>query len=183
MDERRVDKLVARAADGDPYAFGALYDLFADRVYAYVRARIGDGPDAEDVTETVFVKAYEAIGGYDRRGIPFGAWMFRIARNAVVDWVRRRDRAPETAELTEDAGRHDAPRVDDEVLRRLDAERVRECVRRLTDEQAEVVTLRFLWGMSVRETAQTCGRTDGAVKALQHRALRNLARMLAEESG
>lgn len=181
MDERSIDKLVARAVDGDTRAFGRLYDLYADRVHAYVRARAGDGPDAEDLTVTVFLKAYEAIGAYDRRGVPFGAWLFRIAHNAVVDWARSKRRSPEVVDLA-DAGMEQSPDmpVDDEVLRQAEAGRVRECVRRLPDDQAEVVTLRFLWELSLKETASLMERSEGAVKALQHRALRNLSVMLTE---
>lgn len=181
MDERYVDRLVARASRGDAGAFGALYDAYADRVYAYVVARVRHHHDAEDVTVTVFLKAWEAIPSYDRRGLPFGAWLFRIARNAVIDHVRRRARAPAIAEVVEAEGLAAPDRVDEEVLIRAEASRMRECVSRLGDEQAEVIVLRFFWGYDIAHTARATGRTEGAVKALQHRAVRNLAKMLREE--
>ncbi|MBE0476907.1 MAG: sigma-70 family RNA polymerase sigma factor [Coriobacteriia bacterium] len=174
-------RLVRRAGRGDAEAFGALYDLYADRVYGYCKARVGDHHDAEDLTEAVFLQAYEAIGTYSDRGLPFGAWLFRIAHNAVVDALRRRARRPyETAAELPECG--DAvPDPEDSVLRAAEADRVRACVARLTDEQAAVVTLRHLWGFDVSETARVLGKTEGAVKALQHRALRALAGMLRQE--
>lgn len=179
-DDRYVDKLVRRAVRGDAEAFGGLYDAFADRVYSFVRARIGDYHESEDITETVFLKAFEAITAYDRRGLPFGAWLFRIARNATVDALRKRGRTPEPEEDVEPLLDPDPVRIDEHVASRVDGEVVLRCVRELTEDQAAVIACRFYWDMDIRETARTLGRTEGAVKALQHRAMRNLARMLEE---
>lgn len=179
-DDRHIDRLVRRAVRGDAEAFGRIYDIYVDRVYAFVRARIGDHHDAEDVTETVFLKAYSAITSYDRRGLPFGAWLFRIARNATVDHLRRSGRVPEPVE---DVEVHTEPApimVDEQVAARVDAERVREYVRRLTEDQAAVIACRFFWDMDIQQTARALDRTPGAVKALQHRAMNALAAMLEE---
>lgn len=181
MTDRHIERLVAKAVLGDTRAFGRLYDVYADRVYGFVRLRVFDARDAEDLTEAVFLKAWRALPGYRREGLPFSAWLFRIARNACVDEYRRSSRDPVLAAEAEAADVADAADVDAEVLRRIDAERVREALARLTDEQSAVVTMRFLWGMALKETAVAMGRTEGAVKALQHRALRTLARMLVEE--
>ncbi len=181
MDSRHVDKLVSRAVQGDTWAFGRLYDLFADRIYGFVLVRVRDHHDAEDLTETVFLKAWKAVGSYDQRGLPFEAWLFRIARNVVIDEVRKRRRSPATEEIEEAQDLASDIRVDVEAIRSVEAVRVRECVACLGDEQAEVVVLRFFWDLDVASTAEAMGRTPGAVKALQHRAMRNLARMLREE--
>lgn len=181
VDDRHVDKLVSRASQGDSGAFGRLYDLFADRIYGFALLRIHDHHDAEDLTETVFLKAWKAIGSYDLRGLPFEAWLFRIARNAIIDEVRKRRRSPETEELAQAECLPGDRLADVEALRGIEGERVRGCVARLGDEQAEVVVLRFFWDLDVAATADAMGRTAGAVKALQHRAMRNLARMLREE--
>jgi RNA polymerase sigma-70 factor (ECF subfamily) len=182
MTDRTVDRLVSKAARGDARASARLYDEYADRVYGFVRSRVADVRDAEELTETVFLKAWQALPSYERRGLPFSAWLFRIARNALVDGHRRASRDPVFAEEAEAESLASAERIDDEVLRRLDAERVREAVASLTEEQSAVVTMRFLWGLSLRDAAAVMERTEGAVKALQHRALRTLARRLAEES-
>lgn len=182
IDDTYIDRLVRRAIRGDVDAFGGIYDAYADRVYSFVNARLRNPQDAEDVTSVVFIKAFEAIGSYDRRGLPFGAWLFRIARNATIDHQRRAGKAPEPVETIEDNAPTDAVLLEDEVAARVDGEAIRACVSRLTDEQAAVVACRFFFDLDVRETARTLGRTEGAIKALQHRALKSLGRML-EESG
>ena len=180
VDDRHIDRLVRRAVRGDVEAFGRIYDAYADRVYAFVRARVGDPHDAEDVTEIVFLNAFKAISSFDRRGLPFGAWLFRIARNATVDHLRRSGRVPEPVEDVEVHTEPDPVLVDEVVARHVDMQFVRDAVGRLTDEQAAVITCRFFWDMDIAQTAATLGRTTGAVKALQHRALRAMARMLEE---
>lgn len=181
--DRHIDRLVTRSVAGDTRAFGRLYDEYADRVFAFVRGRVTCVEDAEDLTAMVFLKAWEAIGAYDDRGLPFGAWLFRIARNAVIDSYRRAGRAPEC--LPED----EAPDVvdgsipvDERVLVRLQVEQVRATMERLTEEQRCVLMLRFVWGFDLAESAHALGKSEGAVKALQHRATRSLARLLAEEN-
>ena len=173
-------RLVRRASHGDADAFGELYDMYADRVYGYCKARVGSVHDAEDLTETVFLRAYEAIGSYKDRGLPFGAWLFRIAHNVVVDHARRRARRPDEPGEIPELG-DDAPGPEESALVGCDAERVRACLTRLTEEQAAVITMRFLWDFDISETARVLGKSDGAVKALQHRALRSLARMLSDD--
>ncbi|MDI6900875.1 MAG: sigma-70 family RNA polymerase sigma factor [Anaerosomatales bacterium] len=179
MTERHVDKLVARAAAGDAKAFGRLYDLYAERVYAFVRGRVGDVHEAEDLTATVFVKAWEAIGSYRVRGLPFGAWLFRIARNAIIDAYRRSARTQEVP-VEELGDATDEQPLDEAVIARVDAEVVRDALARLTEEQQSVIQLRFVWDMSIAETAVALGKSEGAIKAMQHRALRAMARHLSE---
>lgn len=181
MDERDIDRLVKRAVRGDAEAFGRLFDIYGDRVYAFALARVRDHHDAEDLTEIVFMKAYEAISSYDRRGLPFGAWLFRIARNTVIDRARHVARVPEFAEYAEAEALAGDESTDEEVLRKAGATRIRECVSALEEAQAACVALRFFWGLDVAETARAMDKTPGAIKALQHRAIRNLARMLREE--
>lgn len=183
LDDRHVDKLVRRAVRGDAEAFGRIYDLYVDKVYAFVRARVGNTHDAEDITETVFLKALTAITSYDRRGLPFGAWLFRIARNATVDHLRRAGRMPEPVEDVEIHTEPSPVMVDELVAARVDAQKVRALVERLTEDQAAVVVCRFFWDMDIRQTATALDRTPGAVKALQHRAIGALAAMLEELNG
>ncbi len=180
ISDRNVDRLVRKAVRGDVEAFGHIYDLHVDRVYSFIRSRVRDAHDAEDITETVFLKAFEAIGSYDRRGLPFAAWLFRIARNATIDFVRRSARTPD---VVEDIGEHTGPAPDDvefQVSSHLDAEQLWSAVTRLTEEQAAVIGCRFYWDMDIRTTARVLDRTEGAIKALQHRALRSLAKLLEE---
>lgn len=181
LDPRRTARLVQRARKGDANAFGRLYDEHVDRVYAFVRSRMGSTHDAEDVTATVFLKAWESIPTYDDRGLPFSAWLFRIARNAAVDVHRRSARLPIPVEELASEDTVDGP--DDSVIARVDTERLRRAVESLTEEQASVIALRFWWDMSLKETANALGKNENAVKALQHRATRTLARLLQEDGG
>ena len=179
MSERTLTRDIARARTGDAGAFGRLYDEYAGRVYAFVRSRTHSSQDAEDVTATVFMKAFEALPAYDDRGLPFSAWLFRIARNAIVDEHRRSGRVPTPVE---DVGEPGEPVSGPEqaAIVSADGARVRAAVRKLTEEQASVIALRFWWDMSIAETAEALGRNEGAIKALQHRATRSLARLLEE---
>lgn len=179
-DPRNAARLIDRARKGDVGAFGRLYDEYADRVYAFVRTRTASAQDAEDVTATVFLKAWQSMPSYDDRGLPFSAWLFRIARNAVVDDHRRSVRVPVPVEdptSGETIDGHEAA-----VIAKVDTERLRQAVRELTEEQSTVIALRFWWDMSLKETADALGKNENAVKALQHRAIRTLARMLKEDS-
>lgn len=182
MSDRHVDKLIARARQGDATAFGRLYDLYVDRVYAYTRSRVGSVQDAEDLTEVAFMKAWEAMASYDDRGLPFTAWLFRIVRNAVIDRHRKSERQPESVDLVAAANVPSADAVEDQVLCRLDGETIRAAMRDLTDEQSAVLAMRFIWDMSLREVADAMGKTEGAVKALQHRAVRALAVQLGRKN-
>jgi len=178
MSERHIDRLVKRAIRGDTEAFGVLYDLHVNRVYTFVLSRVGDVHEAEDITETTFVKAFEGIRTYRRRGLPFGAWLFRVARNATIDHVRKSARIPDPMDTT-DVELADTQRpFDESVIASVDGERVREAVRALTEDQAAVIACRFFWDMDIRQTARAVGKTEGAVKALQHRAMESLARLL-----
>ena len=168
-----------RARKGDVVVYGHLYDEYADRVYAFVRTRTRSVHDAEDVTATVFLKAWESIRLDDDRGLPFSAWLFRIARNASID---EHGAAPRTPIPTRTHGRRRAVEAPDEaVIAKVDTEKLRQAVRMLTEEQTSVIVLRFWWDLSLKETAEALGKNENAVKALQHRATRTLARMLQED--
>ena len=176
MDAETIDRLVAEAQAGNRDAFGQIFDEYHQPIYRFVVSRVGRPSDAEDLTQLIFVKALEALPRYTARGIPFGGWLFRLARNAVIDHVRtRRDHLELTAEIqrpTEDAGPEAtaALRQDlDAVARALDA---------LTDEQREVIQLRFFAGLSAREAAEAMGKQEGTIRGLQFRAIASLRREL-----
>lgn len=178
--QSKLTRLVHRAQRGDVGAFGKLYDVYADQVYGFARSRGCSAHDAEDVTACVFLKAWESIGGYEERGLPFSAWLFRITRNAVIDAYRRNSRLPtpvEQLELDEEV----LLTPEDAVVAQADAEQVREAVRELTDEQAAVIALRYWWDLSLKETAEALGKNENAIKALQHRATNTLARLLQKD--
>lgn len=171
--------LVQLAQGGDALAFGELYERYFDRIYGYVAFRVVDQTAAEDVAEQVFVRALEGLASFQWRGVPFVAWLFRIARNQVVDHCRERVRRP-TVPLEEAvlvAGREPSPESAYED--RLTQEELRQAISRLTDAQQLVIALKFTSGLSNAEVAGVLNKTEGAVKALQHSALASLRQKLA----
>ncbi|MBI3978592.1 MAG: sigma-70 family RNA polymerase sigma factor [Chloroflexi bacterium] len=170
------ERLVRQTQEGDPEAFGALYEQYFGRIYRYAAFKLGDPPEAEDVTEQVFLRALESIGKYEHRGLPFSAWLFRIAANLVVDVVRRRQRRPAVPLDDTIVSWFPDPAVTVELA--LDVEAVAVAYRQLTDLQQQVIGFRFVAGLSVAETAAALGRTEGAIKAAQHGALASLQRRL-----
>jgi RNA polymerase sigma-70 factor (ECF subfamily) len=168
--------LVQRAAAGDREAFAELYDRFVGKIYRYIYYKVGSKTDAEDLTAQVFLKACEAIGGYQWTGRPFEAWLYRIAHNAVADHFRTRH---EALPLHAAAGvRASKESLEELAQRHLNAEALRRVLPQLTDDQQEVVILRFLEEYSVKEIAQIMDRQPGAVRTLQHRALARLCQVL-----
>jgi RNA polymerase sigma-70 factor (ECF subfamily) len=173
--------LVEAAQQGDVDAFGQLYDRYVDVVHRYAFARLGDRTLAEDVTSETFLRALRRIGTLSYRGRDVGAWFVTIARNLVLDHVksgRNRYEVVSGDPLEPELGTEGPEPA---VLRRLSAEELLRCVRQLPPDQQECVVLRFLQSMSVAETATAMDRNAGAVKALQHRALRRLATLLPED--
>jgi RNA polymerase sigma-70 factor (ECF subfamily) len=179
MDDETLDRLVAEAQRGNPEAFGRIFDAYAGPIHRFIASRVNRPSDAEDLTQLVFVKALEALPRYEARGIPFGGWLFRLARNAIIDQVRtRRDHLSLVAAVTratEDAGPEAVAALRD------DLDRVARALADLTDDQREVIELRFFAGLSVHETADAMGRQDGTVRGLQFRALAALRRSLGIE--
>jgi RNA polymerase sigma-70 factor, ECF subfamily len=176
LDDAAIDRLVEAAKTGDVWAFGAIFDHFHAPVYRYVVSRVHRPTDAEDLTQLVFVKALEALPRYEARGVPFGGWLFRLARNAVIDFVRTRhehaDLDAATAHPAVDAG------PDEVAIARHDLDAVAAALSALTDEQREAIALRFFAGLSAREAADVMGKQEGTVRGLQFRAIAALRRQL-----
>ncbi|WP_037602258.1 ECF subfamily RNA polymerase sigma factor, BldN family [Streptacidiphilus rugosus] len=174
--------LVERAQDGDGEAFGQLYDHYADTVYRYIYYRVGGKATAEDLTSETFLRALRRIGTFTWQGRDFGAWLVTIARNLVADHFKSsRFRLEVTTGEMLDSNQVE-PSPEDSVLERLSNAALLEAVRRLNPQQQECVTLRFLQGLSVAETARVMGKNEGAIKTLQYRAVRTLARLLPSDA-
>jgi RNA polymerase sigma-70 factor (ECF subfamily) len=175
-DDEAIDRLVEAAQGGDPDAFGALFDRYYVPVFRFVASRVNRPSDAEDLAQLVFVKALEALPRYEARGVPFGGWLFRLARNVVIDHVRtRREHATldvVVEQSTEDAG------PDDLAVLRQEMDSVAHAMRRLTPEQREAIELRFFAGLSAKEAAAAMGKQEGTVRGLQFRAIAALRRDL-----
>jgi RNA polymerase sigma-70 factor (ECF subfamily) len=170
--------LVWQAQDGSADAFGELYRIYRDTVFRYVRYRVATREVAEDLTSETFVRALRRISTFSWQGRDLGAWLVTIARNLLADHFKssRHRMEVSTGEMLDSDELADGPESD--VLARLEHEAIRQAVTRLNDPQRECVELRFLRGLSVAETARLMDRNEGAIKALQHRAVRTLRRLI-----
>ena len=179
MDDETLDRLVAQAKEGNSDAFAAIFDAYAGPIHRFIASRVSRPSDAEDLTQLVFVKALEALPRYEARGIPFGGWLFRLARNAVIDQVRtRRDHLSLVSAMTRET-EDDGPEARATLLD--DLAMVARAVEDLTDDQREVIELRFFAGLSVLEAATAMGRQEGTIRGLQFRAIAALRRSLGIE--
>lgn len=180
-DLERVAALVELAQGGDADAFGLLYERYVDLVYRYVYVRVGSRQVAEDLTSETFLRALRRIDTFSWQGKDIAAWFVTIARNLITDNAKSARFRLEvtTADMIDADQRVDGP--ENEVLANLRDARLFEAVKTLKAEQAECVVLRFLHGMSLAETALVIGKSEGAVKQLQLRAMRALHRQLGAE--
>jgi len=171
------ESLVRRAKQRDQEAFAQLYEGYFDKIYRYVALRIGDRMEAEDITQQVFLNAIRAISSFRWRGIPFSAWLFRIAHNQVVDYLRRKTKRP-TIPLDESLVASD---YDPQLIagQKLDIERLHSATGKLTPAQQEVISLRFAGELPIAQVARIMGKSEGAVKALQHSAIVALRKTLS----
>ncbi|MEK6573498.1 MAG: sigma-70 family RNA polymerase sigma factor [Chloroflexota bacterium] len=169
-------KLVSGAKAGDSEAFGRLYRAYVQSIHRYLFLRLSDTSLAEDLTAEVFLRAVDGLPRYIQRGLPFGAWLFRIARDRLVDYYRQSARRPR-AELDDDLP-SDLPEPSDSAVDSETAETLREALAELTDEQRDVIQFRFMEEWSLEETARVMNKSVNAVKALQHRALNVLNRFM-----
>lgn len=177
----RVHALVELARTGDAEAFGQLYDIYVASVYRFIYYRVGSRQLAEDLTSDTFIRALGAVGRFTWQGKDFGAWLTTIARNLVTDHHKSaRSRLEVTSDTVPDRGLTTAS-SETEALSGLDDRVLYEAIEALAPEQRDCVVMRFMSGMSIAQTAAALGRSEGAVKQLQLRALRNLAARLPEE--
>ena len=182
-DLAAVMDVVRRAQSGDTDAFGELYDRYVDVVYRYVQYRVSSTALAEDLTSETFLRALRRITSYTWQGRDFGAWLVTIARNLIADHYKsgRYRMEVATSDLVEAGADRSEEGPEGEVLTGLTNAALLEAVKKLNSEQQECIALRFLQGMSVAETAQIMGKNEGAIKALQYRAVKSLSRMLPED--
>ena len=172
--------IIARAKAGDADAIGQLYERYAPQVHRYIASRLGDPVLAEDVCSDVFVKMLEGLDRYEDRGWPFSAWLYRIAYARTIDALRRKERHAQVDLEPWDLSDDGPDMALDEQLNRA---ALRRAFPRLCPNQRRVLMLRYIYGLSLEETARQMGRSVGAIKSLQHRAIDNLRRLVLEDLG
>ncbi len=174
-------ELVAQACAGDVNAFASLYDQYVHKIYSYIIMRVGDPETAQDLTADVFLRALESLDTFEWRGYPVSSWLFRIARNRVVDHVRRQQRRrqlPLVEEALQLASELEPFQV---VEKQASREQLLAAIAQLTDIQREIIALRFAAELSIAQVARVLGISEEAVKARQHSALNALRRLMAAE--
>ncbi|TMM34046.1 MAG: sigma-70 family RNA polymerase sigma factor [Actinobacteria bacterium] len=170
-------RLVERGKQGNREALEELYLIHFDRIYSYLHMSVGNRHDAEDLTTQVFVKMLESIGKFRWRSAPFSAWLFRIAHNLAMDHFRANKRWQPEEEVPEpDPG--DGSAAEEEALEAIGRQSMLELIEKLSHEQQQVLTLKFVFNFSNAEAATILDKTEGAIKSLQHRALASLQRQL-----
>ncbi|MBU6500371.1 MAG: sigma-70 family RNA polymerase sigma factor [Patescibacteria group bacterium] len=171
------EKLIKRAIRGGASAYGTLYDYYQPKIYRFVLIKVGRREDAEDLTHQVFLSAWQNVGSYKSMGFPFGSWLYQIARNSIADYYRSRKQ--ETSLENVDPEYFVAPAIahfgTDE---KMEMERVMLAVQKLKPEYQDIVIMRFVEDMSVKEAAAAMDKSEGAVKLLQHRAINELKKIL-----
>jgi RNA polymerase sigma-70 factor (ECF subfamily) len=167
-----LGSIVARGASGDLGALGELFERFHDGVYRYAYVRIGNQADADEVAGEVFAQMVRSIKTYTERGPGFAPWLYRIARNVVADHHRRRARHPE--EVSAEIPEYPTESLEESIEARERARAIREALSTLPDEQAHLLTLRFAGGLSAEEIGAVMGKSAGAVRIQQMRALQSL---------
>jgi RNA polymerase sigma-70 factor, ECF subfamily len=187
IDDAQVLSLIPACQEGEAGAVARLYDLYADRIYHYILARTGDPSTAEDLTGEVFLRVVKYVHKFrldtTRPASSVSAWLYRIAANLVADHHRARQRRPEV-EIDEEASMSlQTPDPCEEVERQESLHRLSGALEQLTEEQRLVVISKFGEGLSNAQTAAWLGKTEGAIEALQHRALRTLSRLLGTKQG
>src|SRR5205823_764170 len=179
-DDQHVIALVARAVARDQAAFAELYDLYVGHVYRYTFYRTAKRADAEDLTEQVFLQAWAAVERFRWQGKPFVAWLYTVAHNVVIDWRRRA-----TPSCSLDDGDNpievECASARQAMSQWIDADLLANAIKRLTPEQQQVITLKFLDGFDTAQVADIMNKREGTIRALQLRALQSLRRELERQ--
>jgi RNA polymerase sigma-70 factor, ECF subfamily len=164
-------QLLKIAQEGNTEAFGAIYERYAEKVFRYLNAHLGNALDAEDLTEEVFIRVWRSLPDYRERGTPFLSFVFRVARNALIDHYRRERRVVGQLSADEVMVADHKPGPVEIVSQQMEQQELREALEGLREDYRNVLILRFFSGLTPEETAIAMGRPAGAVRVLQHRAL------------
>lgn len=175
--------LISKAIKGNAKAFGVLYERHMNAIYRYIYFRVGDAEQAEDMTEDVFLKAWEALPKYRTREHPFTSWLYRIAHNLVVDYYRRNKTVEEMLDSNLIVKEYPDPLPEEVVVERQNYKELVNAIKQLDDDEQEVIILRFVEGLSHKQVAQIIGKSEGASRVIQHRALAELTFKLNNGGG
>ena len=172
--------LIKKAKNGEAAAFGELYDEYLAKIYRFVFFKVGRKQDAEDVTHQVFMSAWANMKSYDYRGLPFSSWLYRMALNAVIDFYRTR-KSNERLETVAEEKFAVEPRLAEQIDRDLELKTVKTALQKLEPDQQSVLIMKFVDDLSNKEIAQALNKSEGAIRVIQHRALKQLKKQINGE--
>ncbi len=167
--------IIKKAIKGEAKAFGLLYDHYQPQIYRFVFLKVSHREEAEDLTHQVFLKTWQNITEYEFQGFPFSSWLYRVARNQVIDYYRTKKNNLCLEDIVELKTENPVPKAIDNAL---DIEKVRKAIIQLKPEQQDVIILRFIEDFPIQTTASILNKSETAVKLLQHRAIKNLKKIL-----
>lgn len=170
---KEEELFVKKAREGSGEAFGKLYDLYMPRIYRFIFLKVGTRQDAEDLAQQVFVNAWQHIEGYEFKGFPFSSWLYRIATNAVIDFYRTAKPSADLEKVPEELVAHTAS-TERELDHAFEMATVRNAIAKLDPEHQNVILLRFVDDLSTKEIASILNKSEGAIRVIQHRALKTL---------
>jgi RNA polymerase sigma-70 factor (ECF subfamily) len=172
--------IIEKAIKGEASAFGLLYDEYQPQIYRFIYLKVGHREEAEDLTHQVFLKTWGSIDKYDFQGFPFSAWLYSVARNQVIDYYRTKKVNITLETVTE--LKIESPSFSGVMDDNADIEKVKKAIYQLNPQQQDVIILRFIEDLSLQEVASILNKTEMAVKLLQHRAVKNLKKILDVKS-
>jgi RNA polymerase sigma-70 factor (ECF subfamily) len=167
------EQLIAKARSGGADAFGRLYDEYAPRIYRFIFLKVSNKHDAEDLTHQVFMSAWESVRRYELKGFPFSSWLYRIASNAVIDFYRTAKNHQDIETIPEDMFA-ETPGLEQKLDRAQDLALTKTALAHLEPDQQTVLIMKFVDDLSNKEIAQALSKTEGSIRVIQHRALKQL---------
>jgi RNA polymerase sigma-70 factor (ECF subfamily) len=169
--------LISTAKKGDRDAFGQLYGHYHPAIYRFVAAKVSFRHEAEDITHEVFLKAWKSLPSYKEKGFPFSSWLYRIARNRVIDHYRTKKNDSDIENVSDEFVKI-VDDIEESIDHLIDFERVREKLSQLSSDQQDVLILKFVEDMEIAEIASILKKKEGAIRIIQHRALNKLKQLL-----
>jgi len=173
LNKEKLIEIVKAAKQGDERAFSRLYEYYISPIFRFIYFRVKDYTEAEDLTQIVFLRAWDALPNYLQKKTPFSSWLYTIAKNAIIDyWRKKKDW--QISDLTQETIKDDKRPVDDLIEEEEDFRTLRDAIGLLTEDQQEVIILKFIEGLSNKEIAKIIGKKEEAIRQLQSRAIKAL---------
>lgn len=176
--DQEINQLIEKAQNGDRDAFGLIYERYAEIIFRFTFSQLSNYQDAEDLTEEIFLRIWRSLPTYEQKGVPFVAYIFRIARNALIDFYRQAARNRNQISIEEELVGQSIFEPEQQAALNTDQKEIRAKLKELREDYRNVLILRFFSGLSTEETARALGKSPGAVRVLQHRALAALKKSI-----